>query len=550
MQCESSGQYKPPNTRKKSNLEGMGSRKYECPCRLQVKEVCEPYAKFVAYVETTVLNVKKKFVRAWTNKVLHLGCRTTNIIELAHAKLKKYLRSRVGDLASYWDEIDKMLAIQLGEIQENFGRSINFIEHKYKRHKLCSQFEGYESRAALGFMDDELACSRTFGFDKEDCGCVQKTSYELPCACIIVEKRKKKFPILLDKEWNVIEKRLKRAPYKMKLHIKEALRQLGLLEDTMLSPPPRKVVTKGAPKRVRPTPKSTSTGRIPSRWERVDSQNPNSQFSQPKIKVPKSKGARLGTYYRSQASTPPSKHFFEYPYITQMPMIMRPFIQEIVNVKGSGNYGFWVIARHMGMDDENHVLVCNALSNELKNHKSDYLSIFGSEKRYKYILDGLNSPTSSSGIALEDKWLTLPYMGHIIATCYNRVVGDLVFPKRDICETYFPIRGAPPFNPHSNIMCLGLIPGHFLHDFLKEGCSLPPPCGKWSNNNIGEAEKWHFAFTDIQVAFNVLMYKEAKPPKKPTNEHNSIICGTPTPEKSIQDFEVMEEDENYALLYI
>jgi len=76
------------------------------------------------------------------------------------------------------------------------------------------------------------------------------------------------------------------------------------------------------------------------------------------------------------------------------------------------------------------------------------------------------APTNSSGIALEDKWLTLPDISHIIATCYNRVVVRLVLPERGICETYFPIRCAPPLNPHSNILCLGLIPDHFLHVFF------------------------------------------------------------------------------------
>jgi transposase-like protein len=76
---------------------------------LKFKDVCKPFPKFLAYVETTILNtVKEKFVRAWTNKVLHLGCTTTNIVELAHGKLKKYLRNSVGDLASCWDEIDKI----------------------------------------------------------------------------------------------------------------------------------------------------------------------------------------------------------------------------------------------------------------------------------------------------------------------------------------------------------------------------------------------------------------------------------------------------------
>ena len=64
---------------------------------------------------------------------------------------------------------------------------------------------------------------------------------------------------------------------------------------------------------------------------------------------------------------------------------------------------------------------------------------------------------------------------------------------------------------------------------------------------IGEAEQWLFEFLDRQAAFDELMSKESMPPKKPTNEHNPITCDTPTPEKPKQDFEVMDEDEDYAL---
>ena len=142
------------------------------------KEVCMPFPKFISYVETTILNLKEKFVRAWTNKVLNLGCRTTNIVESAHGALKKYLRSSVGDLASCWDEIDKMLAVQFGEIQGSFGRNKTVVEHKYKKIKMMRELEGYVSRRALKFIYDEFKCSKTFVFGKEDCGCVQKTSYE------------------------------------------------------------------------------------------------------------------------------------------------------------------------------------------------------------------------------------------------------------------------------------------------------------------------------------------------------------------------------------
>ena len=67
-----------------------------------------------------------------------------------------------------------------------------------KKNKLFSELEGYVSKAALGFIDEEFERFRRFGFAKEDCGCVQMTTFGLPCACILADKWKKKFPILLD----------------------------------------------------------------------------------------------------------------------------------------------------------------------------------------------------------------------------------------------------------------------------------------------------------------------------------------------------------------
>jgi hypothetical protein len=170
---------------------------------------------------------------------------------------------------------------------------------------MMGELEGYLSRRALKFIYDEFKRFKTFGFGKEDCGCVQKTSYGLPCVCIIAMKSKKKLPLVLDdiyprwkrlsvqeeevdddfsvmEEWNGIQERLKKCPYKMKLYIKEMMRQLAFPEATNLSPPPKKVVTKGAPKRKRSTLKVSSTGQIPSKWKVIDSQNPDSQPSQPR----------------------------------------------------------------------------------------------------------------------------------------------------------------------------------------------------------------------------------------------------------------------------
>ncbi|AES66432.2 hypothetical protein MTR_2g069260 [Medicago truncatula] len=111
--------------------------------------------------------------------------------------------------------------------------------------------------------------------------------------------------------------------------------QITFPETTNLSPPSKKAVTKGTPKRKRTTLKASSTDRIPSRWETIDSQNPDSQPSQPKMSLRKRKDAHLGTYSRSQASSSTSKPFRNTPYISQIPSIMRPFVEEIVNVKGN-----------------------------------------------------------------------------------------------------------------------------------------------------------------------------------------------------------------------
>ena len=110
----------------------------------------------------------------------------------------------------------------------------------------------------------------------------------------------------VDDEWNGIQEHLKKAPYQMKLEIKEVLRQLAFPETTMMSPPPRKVPTKGVKKKVdiaRPKGKITSTSRIPSSWEVVDSQNLDNQPSPTTSSFKRKRGARLGKTSLSPSSS-------------------------------------------------------------------------------------------------------------------------------------------------------------------------------------------------------------------------------------------------------
>ncbi|AES59204.1 OTU-like cysteine protease [Medicago truncatula] len=420
---------------------------------VEFKDSCSDFPIFVDYAMTTLDEVKDKIVRAWTDHVLHLGCRTTNRVESAHALLKKYLDNSVGDLGTCWEKIHHMLLLQLTAIQTSFGQNVCVLEHRFKDVTLYSGLGGHVSRNALDNIAlEEKRCRETLCMDNDICGCVQRTSYGLPCACEIATKLLQEKPILLDEiyhhwlrlsmgeqsnedafcvevELKAIVERLKKLPFQMKLEVKEGLRQLAFPETTLMSPPPRKVPTKGAKKKVdiaRSKGKITSASRIPSSWEVVDSQNPDSQPSPSPTtsSYKRKKGARLGK--TSLSPLPPPTR---YPKpkaipvmrpIDYMPRFMVPFIEKVVDVIGDGHCGFRAIAEFMGLTEKNHLMIRTHLIQELMDHRDDYVEVFAGEDRYNYILNRLHPPANTKTCAhLVDKWLTFPDMGHIVANYYK-----------------------------------------------------------------------------------------------------------------------------------
>ena len=79
---------------------------------VKFQDECSDFPLFIDYAMTTLKEVKEKIVRAWTDHVLHLGCRTTNRVESTHALVKKYLDNSVGDLGTCWEKIHDMLVLQ------------------------------------------------------------------------------------------------------------------------------------------------------------------------------------------------------------------------------------------------------------------------------------------------------------------------------------------------------------------------------------------------------------------------------------------------------
>jgi len=133
------------------------------------------------------------------------------------------------------------------------------------------------------------------------------------------------------------------------------------------------------------------------------------------------------------------------------------------------------------------------------------MRVYGSDVCFNYIFNGLHSLENSSGHAFEDKWLTLADMGHV-ATYYNRVVVELTNHKIGISETFFPISGRSPLNPKTNIMCLDLIPNHFvLVFFFKYDCPMRPSFMEWKLHKSEETSSRNFEFLDQQTWFQHLM---------------------------------------------
>jgi len=127
-----------------------------------------------------------------------MGNTTTNRAESAHARLKKYLSSSMGDLSTNWKSVHDMLELQHTAIHVSFQTSIIMLGHMFKGKVLWSNLIRNISREALHHLVVEYNKALEIGIDKSKCGCLSLITYELPCACMIALKIKNDTAIRLD----------------------------------------------------------------------------------------------------------------------------------------------------------------------------------------------------------------------------------------------------------------------------------------------------------------------------------------------------------------
>ncbi|XP_058726936.1 uncharacterized protein LOC131598339 [Vicia villosa] len=329
---------------------------------IQFRKVWEKYLDLLKYVESTILDkVKEK-------------------VELAHASLKNWLGNRKGDLCQDWNSVNLMVKNQLNKIQIKFGRSITVLEHRFKDNILYSQLVGKMSRFGLNYIFYEAKRGETVGSDCAKCGCTISKTYGLSCACVIAKNMKLGEPIRMDEisphckrlsidyddgcmeggksdisiptELKVIQEIFSKADNSMKIRINEQLRKIGYLETTDIKPPSQSVKTKGAPKKIKPTPNDNSTTLFPSYAEHVDKLFPNSP--NPKSRKSFMKGACI-------SKPPPTPILPKIPFIDEMSVFMPNNIERIFNVEGDGNWGYQAVSNFLGEGEDSHALVFHKL---------------------------------------------------------------------------------------------------------------------------------------------------------------------------------------------
>ena len=125
-------------------------------------------------------------------------------------------------------------------------------------------------------------------------------------------------------------------------------------------------------------------------------------------------------------------------YIDCFPASLRPYILHVKDVALDGNCGFRAIAGLMNIGEEDGwVQVRRDLLTELNSHVDAYKSMYEGQEMINELTHRLSWFDGCSG---KDRWMTMPDMGHLIASCYNVVLYHL---SHQQCLTFLPLRSVP-----------------------------------------------------------------------------------------------------------
>ncbi|XP_028096200.1 uncharacterized protein LOC114296106 [Camellia sinensis] len=340
----------------------------------------DTYPEAVQYVsQSWLIPYKVKFVVVWTDSCMHFGNVTTNRAESAHAKLKRQLGSNHVNFECSWTKI-----------------------HKSKR-------------------------ANDVGIDASVCGYVVRQTHGLPCAHEIVDYIQQGHLIPLDSinpHWRTLEvvqklkndkvelscepkfdlilKRFNASDYTMQLEILHKLEEIVDPQSSFLIEPDVKPNPRGkGHKKI-----DVSTRRDPCAFELVQSRHDS--HSPMGTQIPTQDSVKV---YQTRTNT-------TYSYVDALPVGLKSYIHLIKDVDVDGNCRFRAIAGLMGFTEAEWGHVMRDLLQELHIHIDHYTHLYGSHDKIEELTHILSYFEPNPGY---HHWMTMPNMGHLIASYYSVV---------------------------------------------------------------------------------------------------------------------------------
>ncbi|GFS38058.1 P-loop containing nucleoside triphosphate hydrolases superfamily protein [Actinidia rufa] len=204
----------------------------------------------------------------------------------------------------------------------------------------------------------------------------------------------------------------------------------------------------------------------------------------------------ISQVYHTKSVTPVS-------YVDCFPASLRPYIRHVKDVLFDGNCGFRAIAGLMNIGEEDGwVQVRRDLLTELNLHVDDYKIMYGGQRR----IDELTHCLSwFNGRPKMDRWMTMPDMGHLIASRYNVVLYHL---SNKQCLTFLPLRSLPIPAASRREITIGFINNnHFVEVFLLPDHPVPPVASSWTRYRYQRAQGWDTTYNrQIQLFKELVDY--------------------------------------------
>ena len=186
--------------------------------------------------------------------------------------------------------------------------------------------------------------------------------------------------VSITEKMEIISKRFEELDVCGKVTVKSKLREIVYPNISSMRAPLKKVKTKGVHKKLM-TKHQRSTKRDPSYWEYVDAlhsvQNSNSSVK------------------HSASSSEQAKLRRTMPMLDPFHPCIHDSIENIVDVKADGNYGYRAIVALLGMGEDSWFLVRNHLLKELAKWSDEYINLLDGIDRFEelkqsLLVDGLS----------------------------------------------------------------------------------------------------------------------------------------------------------------